>query len=76
VRVTKEKKKGIAHSWKQKDRRIVVSFQCDRDLWLLFDEFMTEKYGNYKKSILIESLIRKYMKQKKGGGLSSSSSTS
>lgn len=51
-----------SHSWD--GERIVVSFRCDKDLWMEFDTLMTEKYGNYKKSILIESLIRKYMKQK------------
>lgn len=46
-------------------KRSVVSFQIDRQLWKEFDEYVTERYGNYKKSILIESLIRKYLKQKK-----------
>ena len=46
-------------------KRSVVSFQVDRALWKEFDEYVTERYGNYKKSILIESLIRKYLKHKK-----------
>ena len=46
------------------NERIIVSFRIDKSLWIEFDDFMTERYGNYKKSILIESLIRKYMKQK------------
>lgn len=60
MRVTKE----IAHSWNNDRDRMAVSFQCDKELWMEFDKFMTDRYGNYKKSILIESLIRKYMKQK------------
>jgi hypothetical protein len=51
------------HDWNED--RLLVSFRCDKMLWFEFDAFMTEHYGNYKKSILIESLIRKYMKQKK-----------
>lgn len=60
MRVTKE----VSHSWKDDAERIAVSFQCEKKLWYEFDKFMTDRYGNYKKSILIESLIRKYMKQK------------
>jgi len=51
-----------SHTWNED--RIIASFRCDKSLWLEFDKFMTDRYGNYKKSILIESLIRKYMKQK------------
>lgn len=54
-----------AHNANMEFKRSVVSFQIDRELWKEFDEFVTERYGNYKKSILIESLIRKYLKQKK-----------
>ena len=52
-----------ARCW-DNNERIIASFRIDKSLWIEFDEFMTERYGNYKKSILIESLIRKYMKQK------------
>jgi hypothetical protein len=52
-----------AHTWDHD--RIVVSFRCDKGTWIEFDEFLTEKFGNYKKSIIIEHLIKKYMKQKK-----------
>lgn len=60
MRVTKE----IAHTWNNDRDRLAVSFQCEKKLWLEFDKFMTDRYGNYKKSILIESLIRKYLKKK------------
>ena len=52
-----------SHTWDQD--RIVVSFRIDKGTWILFDEYTTEHYGNYKKSILIESLIEKFLKQKK-----------
>lgn len=50
------------HTWDSD--RIVVSFRIDKKLWYEFDEYLTERYGNYKKSLLIESLIEKYMAKK------------
>lgn len=48
-------------------RRGLVSFQCEDKLWREFDKKVEQQYGRYKKSYIIESLIREYM-----AGLSSS----
>ena len=46
-----------------KNTRIVVSFRIDKKLWLDFDNYVTSNYGNYKKSPLLESMIRQYMEK-------------
>lgn len=52
VKVNKEHNANIT------ERRL-VSFQCDRNLWNEFDNYVVETYGNYKKSLVLESLIRR-----------------
>lgn len=42
-------------------RRGLVSFQCEDKIWREFDKMVEEKHGKYKKSYIIENLIRKYM---------------
>jgi hypothetical protein len=44
-----------------KPKRGLVSFQCEEKLWRDFDNKIEMKYGRYKKSYIIESLIRQYM---------------
>jgi hypothetical protein len=39
----------------------VVSFQCEMKLWREFDHKVEQDYGKYKKSLIIEELIRKFM---------------
>ncbi len=46
-------------------KRTVVSFQCDYSLWNEFDQEIESTYGKYKKSAVIESLIRQYMDKPK-----------
>lgn len=45
-------------------KKTVVSFQCEYKLWNDFDEMVESEYGKYKKSLIIEDLIRKYMAKK------------
>jgi metal-responsive CopG/Arc/MetJ family transcriptional regulator len=45
-------------------KRTVASFQIDYKLWNEFDSNVEEEYGKYKKSFIIEDLIRKYMAKK------------
>jgi hypothetical protein len=42
-------------------RRGLASFQCEEKLWRDFDKKVEQQYGRYKKSYIIESLIREYM---------------
>ena len=44
-----------------KPKRGLVSFQCEEKLWCDFDKKVEEDHGKYKKSYIIESLIREYM---------------
>ncbi|HET6717113.1 MAG TPA: hypothetical protein VFG90_08270 [Nitrososphaeraceae archaeon] len=44
-----------------KPKRGLVSFQCEEKLWREFDKKVERQYGKYKKSYIIESLIREYM---------------
>ena len=39
----------------------VVSFQIDLKLWAEFDHRIESEYGRYKKSKIIENLIRNFM---------------
>ena len=44
-----------------KPKRGLASFQCEEKLWREFDKMIEEEHGKYKKSYILESLIRKYM---------------
>jgi hypothetical protein len=44
-----------------KPKRGLASFQCEDKLWREFDKKVEEQHGKYKKSYIIESLIREYM---------------
>jgi hypothetical protein len=46
-------------------RRGVVSFQIEMSLWREFDRKVEDEYGKYKKSYIIENLIRKFMQSQK-----------
>lgn len=48
-----------------KPRRGLVSFQIEEKLWKEFDNIVEKNHGKYKKSYIIESLIREYMSVKK-----------
>lgn len=48
-------------------KRTVVSFQISYPLWKDFDKVIEDEYGKYKKSLIIEDLIRKYLDKKKKG---------
>lgn len=48
-----------------KPKRGLVSFQCEKKLWQEFDNIVEKDHGKYKKSYIIESLIREYMSVKK-----------
>lgn len=58
-------KDNLYESDNWKHDRVVVSFRINKSLWIEFDELITERYGNYKKSFLIENLIKKYMIKQK-----------
>ena len=47
-----------------KPKRGLVSFQIEEKLWCDFDKKVEEDHGKYKKSYIIESLIREYMTDK------------
>lgn len=46
-------------------KRTVVSFQISYPLWKDFDKVIEDEFGKYKKSLIIEDLIRKYLDKKK-----------
>jgi hypothetical protein len=46
-------------------KKTVVSFQCDLKIWNHFDDIVESEWGKYKKSLIIEDLIRKYIESKK-----------
>ena len=48
-----------------KPKRGLVSFQIEYKLWNEFDKAIEQHHGKYKKSYIIESLIRQYMESKK-----------
>ncbi|MDF2736334.1 MAG: hypothetical protein K0S93_190 [Nitrososphaeraceae archaeon] len=50
-----------------KPKRGLASFQCEEKLWHEFDKTVEKEHGKYKKSYIIESLIREYMAVKKSG---------
>jgi hypothetical protein len=50
-----------------KPKRGLASFQCEEKLWREFDKVVEESHGKYKKSYIIESLIREYMAVRKSG---------
>ncbi len=54
-----------------KPKRGIVSFQIEEKLWRAFDQKVEKQYGRYKKSYIIESLIREYMADLSGGSSSS-----
>lgn len=56
-----------------KPKRALSSFQCEVKLWDEFDKLVEKEHGTYKKSYIIESLIREYMTNKKKSGCSSGS---
>jgi hypothetical protein len=45
-------------------KKTVVSFQCDLKTWNMFDELVEWEYGLYKKSLVIEDDIKKYVAKK------------
>ena len=45
--------------------RILVSMRIMEDLWQEFDSIIEKEYGRYKKSRVIEYLIREYVRNKK-----------
>ena len=45
-------------------KKTVVSFQVNYSLWKHFDEVVENEYGRYKKSLIIEDLIKKYLAKK------------
>lgn len=47
---------------KGKPKRGLVSFQIEQKIWKEFDKLIEEKYGRYKKSYILENLIRKFIK--------------
>ena len=44
-----------------KPRRFLASFQIEEKLWRDFDKMIEQQHGKYKKSYIIENLIREYM---------------
>ena len=54
-----------------KPKRGLASFQCEEKLWREFDKTVEEEHGKYKKSYIIENLIREYMAAKKSGYIGS-----
>ena len=48
-----------------KPRRFLASFQIEEKLWREFDRVIEQDHGKYKKSYIIENLIREYMSKKK-----------
>jgi hypothetical protein len=50
-----------------KPKRGLASFQCEKKLWKEFDKVVEEQYGRYKKSYIIESLLREYIATGKSG---------
>ena len=45
-------------------KKIIRSIQIDPQLWSDFDKWVINEYGEYKKSLVIEFLIRQYMNEK------------
>lgn len=43
-----------------REKKTVVSFQITKSVWNKFDELVERDFGKYKKSLIIEDLIRKY----------------
>ena len=53
-----------------KEKRTVVSFQCKHSIWKKFHRMIENKYGKYKKSSVLEEMIRRYVeKEDKKTGL-------
>lgn len=50
-----------------KPKRGLASFQCEDKLWHEFDKIVEEQHGRYKKSYIIESLIREFVAAMKSG---------
>ena len=50
-----------------KPKRGLVSFQCEEKLWHDFDKIVEKEHGKYKKSYIIESLLREFMAIKNSG---------
>lgn len=50
-----------------KPKRGLASFQIEEKLWKEFDKIVEKEHGRYKKSYIIESLIREYMAARKSG---------
>ena len=46
--------------------KVFASIHIDTKLWTAFDELIEQEFGKYKKSLVIEFLIRDYIKNKKG----------
>lgn len=44
-----------------KPKRCLASFQIETKLWKEFDKSVEKEHGKYKKSYIIENLIRKYL---------------
>ena len=45
-------------------KKIRVSLFIDSPLWIEFDQVIEKEFGKYKKSLVIEHLIRNHMKEK------------
>ena len=54
-----------------KPKRGLASFQCEDKLWSEFDKIVEKEHGKYKKSYIIESLIREYVAVKRSGCVNS-----
>jgi len=52
-----------------KEKRTVVSFQCKNSIWKKFDRMIENKYGKYKKSSVLEEMIRRYVEKEEKKGL-------
>jgi len=54
-----------------KPKRGLASFQIEDKLWKEFDKLIEQEHGKYKKSYIIENLIREFMAAKKSGYIGS-----
>jgi hypothetical protein len=43
------------------EKRGVCSFQCSESLWRKFDKIVEKHYGKYKKSKIIEEMLRRFV---------------
>jgi len=57
-------RQGTKNTNSNNKKKIIRSFHIDQPLWNEFDMCIEEEFGKYKKSLVIEFLIRNYMKEK------------